>query len=42
MIRPRSALSALDTALRNAGIRKVQLAWGAAITAEWAHGLTPR
>ncbi len=33
----RSLLSGLRTALRNKGIRQVQLAWGAGIAAEWAH-----
>jgi MFS family permease len=32
-----SLLSGLRTALRNKGIRQVQLAWGAGIAAEWAH-----
>src|SRR5688500_3835059 len=32
-----SAFSALGAAARNASIRRVQLAWGAAIAAEWAH-----
>ena len=36
-IRAASRLSALGTALRNKGIRQVQLGWGAAIAAEWAH-----
>jgi MFS family permease len=30
-------ISALGTAVRNKDVRRVQLAWGAAITAEWAH-----
>ena len=30
-------VSALGTAVRNKDVRRVQLAWGAAITAEWAH-----
>jgi MFS family permease len=30
-------LSALGTAVRSPDIRRVELAWGAAITAEWAH-----
>jgi MFS family permease len=35
--RPGQVLSALGTAVRNPDIRRVELAWGAAITAEWAH-----
>jgi MFS family permease len=34
---PGQVLSALGTAVRNPDIRRVELAWGAAITAEWAH-----
>jgi MFS family permease len=30
-------LSALGTAVRNENVRRVELAWGAAIAAEWAH-----
>jgi MFS family permease len=30
-------LAALGTAVRNPDVRRVQLAWGAAIAAEWAH-----
>ena len=30
-------VSALGVAVRNENVRRVQLAWGAAITAEWAH-----
>ena len=30
-------LAALSAAIRNPDIRRVELAWGAAITAEWAH-----
>jgi CRP-like cAMP-binding protein len=37
MFRPRELLSALGVALRNDDIRRVQLAWGGAIAAEWAH-----
>jgi MFS family permease len=33
----KSLLAGLGTAVRNKGIRRVQLAWGAAIAAEWAH-----
>jgi MFS family permease len=35
--RPRQVVSALGTAARNDDIRRVELAWGAAIAAEWAH-----
>src|SRR5947207_1527677 len=37
MIRGRNIVSALGVALRNGEIRRVQLAWGGAIAAEWAH-----
>ena len=37
MERSRRALAALTAALRNRDIRRVELAWGAAIAAEWAH-----
>jgi MFS family permease len=33
----RQALAALTAAIRNRDIRRVELAWGAAIAAEWAH-----
>jgi MFS family permease len=33
----RQALAALTAAVRNRNIRRVELAWGAAIAAEWAH-----
>jgi MFS family permease len=33
----RSLLSTLGTAVRNPDVRRVELAWGAAIAAEWAH-----
>ena len=33
----RQALAALTAAVRNQDIRRVELAWGAAIAAEWAH-----
>jgi MFS family permease len=33
----RQALAALTAAVRNRDIRRVELAWGAAIAAEWAH-----
>ena len=35
--RPRQVFSALGAAARNESIRRVELAWGAAIGAEWAH-----
>ena len=34
---PERLLSPLAAALRNADVRRVELAWGAAIAAEWAH-----
>jgi MFS family permease len=37
LIRPRRVLSALGVALRNDSIRRAELAWGAAISAEWMH-----
>jgi MFS family permease len=37
VLRVRRALAALTAALRNRDIRRVELAWGAAIAAEWAH-----
>src|SRR6187397_502073 len=37
MSRPAQATAALRAAMRNPGVRRVELAWGAAITAEWAH-----
>ena len=37
VISPRQVVSALATAARNADVRRVELAWGAAIAAEWAH-----
>src|SRR6266487_5986170 len=37
MARPGQVVVALGTAVRNPEIRRVELAWGAAITAEWAH-----
>ncbi|HET7760483.1 MAG TPA: MFS transporter [Gaiellaceae bacterium] len=37
MSRPAQAAAALAAAMRNHGIRRVELAWGAAIVAEWAH-----
>ena len=37
MIRPTQIVAALGTAVRNENIRRVELAWGAAVAAEWAH-----
>ena len=37
MGQPAQAVSALATLARNDNLRRVQLAWGASITAEWAH-----
>jgi MFS family permease len=37
VIRPGQVVSALAAAARNDNLRRVQLAWGAAIAAEWAH-----
>jgi MFS family permease len=37
VFRLRQALAALTAAVRNRDIRRVELAWGAAIAAEWAH-----
>jgi MFS family permease len=37
VIRPAQAVDALAAAARNPNVRRVQLAWGAAIAAEWAH-----
>jgi MFS family permease len=37
MSRPAQALAALNAAMRNPNLRRVELAWGAAIAAEWAH-----
>jgi MFS family permease len=37
MIRGRNIVSALGVALHNGDIRRVQVAWGGAIAAEWAH-----
>ncbi len=34
---PRQVLAAVGSAIRNPDIRRVELAWGAAIAAEWAH-----
>jgi MFS family permease len=37
VVRPRQLVSALQAAIRNENVRRVELAWGAAIAAEWAH-----
>jgi MFS family permease len=37
MSRPRQALAAVRFAVRNVDVRRAELAWGAAIAAEWAH-----
>jgi hypothetical protein len=37
MISPRQVVSALGTAARNRDVRRVELAWGAAIASEWMH-----
>jgi MFS family permease len=37
MVRPRQLISTLATGLRNENVRRVELAWGCAIAAEWAH-----
>ena len=37
MVDPRQVLAAVGSAIRNPDIRRVELAWGAAIAAEWAH-----
>src|SRR4029453_18516894 len=37
MSRPAQAAAALGAAMRNPGLRRVELAWGASIAAEWAH-----
>jgi MFS family permease len=37
MADPRQVLAAVGSAIRNPDIRRVELAWGAAIAAEWAH-----
>ena len=37
MSRPTQAVEAVGSAFRNADVRRVEIAWGAAITAEWAH-----
>jgi MFS family permease len=37
MNRPGQAISALGAVMRNTNLRRVELAWGAVIAAEWAH-----
>jgi MFS family permease len=37
VVDPRQVLAAVGSAIRNPDIRRVELAWGAAIAAEWAH-----
>jgi MFS family permease len=37
MVLPRQVVSALGAAVRNENVRRLELAWGAAIAAEWAH-----
>jgi MFS family permease len=37
VVRPSQVLTSLASAVRNADVRRVELAWGAAIAAEWAH-----
>jgi MFS family permease len=37
VVRPHQVVSALAAAVRNENVRRVQLAWGAAIATEWAH-----
>jgi MFS family permease len=37
VVRPTHVLTALRAGLRNPDVRRVQLAWGGAIAAEWAH-----
>jgi MFS family permease len=37
VVRARGTLSALALAVRNENVRRVEVAWGAAICAEWAH-----
>jgi MFS family permease len=37
VVRPTHVLTALRSALHNPDVRRVQLAWGGAIAAEWAH-----
>jgi MFS family permease len=35
--RPRQLVAAVQTAVRNENVRRVEIAWGAAIGSEWAH-----
>lgn len=37
VVRPRQLVWALGAAIRNENVRRVELAWGAAIAAEWGH-----
>src|SRR6184192_3479 len=37
MVRPSQLVATLAAAGRNENVRRVELAWGAAIAAEWAH-----
>jgi MFS family permease len=37
VVRPREIVSALGAAVRNENVRRVELAWGGSIAAEWAH-----
>jgi MFS family permease len=37
VVRPHQVVLALGAAVRNENVRRVELAWGAAIAAEWAH-----
>ena len=37
MRRSAQAFAALDAVMRNRNLRRVELAWGASIAAEWAH-----
>jgi MFS family permease len=37
VVRPHQVVLALRAAVRNENVRRVELAWGAAIAAEWAH-----
>src|SRR5919204_6823216 len=37
VVRPGEIVSALGTAVRNENVRRVELAWGRSIAAEWAH-----
>src|SRR5881398_1107421 len=37
MVRPSQLVATLAAAGRNQNVRRVELAWGAAIAAEWAH-----